>query len=91
MHGLEKTITETFFMTPENFKSDYRSMFGAGFSIAPIFSQSAWFRYHNRDPHIANLYFSGAGAHPGAGLPGVLSSAKVVSALIDSERSRESY
>ena len=85
MPGLETTISEEFWMTPEDFKSDYRSMHGAGFSIAPIFSQSAWFRYHNRDPHIPNLYFSAAGAHPGAGMPGVLCSAKVVEALIEKE------
>ena len=57
-------------------------MHGAGFSIAPIFSQSAWFRYHNRDPHIENLYFSSAGAHPGAGMPGVISSAKVLDKIL---------
>ena len=85
MPGLEDIITEDFWMTPEDFKTDYRSMHGAGFSIAPIFAQSAWFRYHNRDPHISNLYFSAAGAHPGAGMPGVLCSAKVVEALIDEE------
>ena len=82
---LESEITEAFAMTPEDFKSDYRSMHGAGFSLAPIFTQSAWFRYHNRDPHIPNLYFSAAGAHPGAGMPGVLCSAKVVETLIDEE------
>jgi len=85
MPDLETTITEDFWMTPEDFKADYRSMHGAGFSLAPIFTQSAWFRYHNRDPHISNLYFSAAGAHPGAGMPGVLCSAKVVEALIDQE------
>lgn len=85
MPGLEDVISDDFWMTPEDFKSDYRSMHGAGFSIAPIFSQSAWFRYHNRDPHIPNLYFAGAGTHPGAGIPGVLCSAKVVGALIDEE------
>ena len=85
MPGLDTTISDDFWMTPEDFKSDYRSMYGAGFSIAPIFSQSAWFRYHNRDPHIPNLYFSAAGAHPGAGMPGVLCSAKVVEALIEEE------
>ncbi len=72
-------------MTPEDFKKDYRSKHGTGFSIAPIFTQSAWFRYHNRDPHINNLYFSCAGSHPGAGIPGVLSSAKVVENIIKSE------
>ena len=82
MPDLEDTISDDFWMTPEDFKTDYRSMHGAGFSLAPIFTQSAWFRYHNRDPHIDNLYFAAAGAHPGAGLPGVISSAKVVEELI---------
>ena len=85
MPGLEDVISDDFWMTPEDFKTDYRSMHGAGFSIAPIFPQSAWFRYHNRDPHIPNLYFSAAGAHPGAGMPGVLCSAKVVDTLIEEE------
>jgi phytoene desaturase len=57
-------------------------MYGAGFSIAPIFRQSAWFRFHNRDSKLNNLYFTGAGTHPGAGVPGVVSSAKVVEKLI---------
>jgi len=85
MPDLEDTISDDFWMTPEDFKTNYRSMHGAGFSIAPLFTQSAWFRYHNRDPHIPNLYFAAAGAHPGAGIPGVLCSAKVVEALIDEE------
>ena len=85
MPNLETVISDDFWMTPEDFKTDYRSMHGAGFSIAPVFTQSAWFRYHNRDPHITNLYFSAAGAHPGAGMPGVLCSAKVVENVIDGE------
>lgn len=85
MPDLETVISDDFWMTPEDFKKDYRSMHGAGFSIAPIFVQSAWFRYHNRDPHIPNLYFAAAGAHPGAGMPGVLCSAKVVETLIDED------
>ena len=85
MPGLSDAISDDFWMTPEDFKNDYRSMHGAGFSIAPIFIQSAWFRYHNRDPHIPNLYFAAAGAHPGAGMPGVLCSAKVVERLIEEE------
>ena len=85
MPGLGESITDDFWMTPEDFLNDYRSMHGAGFSIAPIFIQSAWFRYHNRDPHIPNLYFAAAGAHPGAGMPGVLCSAKVVERLIEEE------
>ncbi len=85
MPNLEKNITDIFWMNPKDFKTDYRSMHGAGFSIAPIFTQSAWFRYHNKDKKIKNLYFSAAGAHPGAGIPGVLSSAKVVENIIKSE------
>ena len=78
---LKQTITADFWMDPEDFKRDYNAMHGAGFSISPIFRQSAWFRYKNRDPHISNLYFVGAGTHPGAGLPGVLSSAKALERL----------
>ena len=85
MPNLEKTITDVFWMNPNDFKKDYNSMHGSGFSIAPIFTQSAWFRYHNKDKKINNLYFSAAGAHPGAGIPGVLSSAKVVENIIKSE------
>ena len=79
---LKNNICDEFYMTPIDFKNDYRSTHGAGFSIAPNFSQSAWFRYHNKDPHINNLFFAAAGAHPGAGIPGVLSSAKVVESLL---------
>ena len=80
--SLIDVITDDFYMTPEDFAADYRSMYGAGFSIAPIFRQSAWFRFHNRDSKLNNLYFTGAGTHPGAGVPGVVSSAKVVEKLI---------
>ena len=79
---LEATITSDFWMDPTDFRDDYRSRHGAGFSIAPIFRQSAWFRYRNQDPRIRNLFFTGAGTHPGAGLPGVVSSAKVVETLL---------
>ena len=79
---LGSVIDEVFWMTPEDFSADYRSMHGAGFSIEPRLTQSAWFRYHNRDDKISNLYFVGAGTHPGAGLPGVVSSAKVVEELL---------
>ena len=89
MRGLGDVITDDFWMTPEDFRDDYRSMHGAGFSIAPLFVQSAWFRYHNRDPHISNLYFAAAGAHPGAGMPGVLCSAKVVERLIEEEEQQD--
>ncbi|MEQ1613577.1 MAG: phytoene desaturase family protein [Hyphomicrobiaceae bacterium] len=80
--GLSGTITADFHMTPETFASDYLSFAGAGFSIAPYFTQSAWFRFHNKSESIENLYLVGAGTHPGAGLPGVLCSAKVIEKLI---------
>jgi phytoene desaturase len=80
--GLAQTITAEFCMTPKDFQHDYLSVHGAGFSVAPIFRQSAWFRFHNRAEGIGNLYLVGAGTHPGAGLPGVLCSAKVVDAMV---------
>ena len=80
--GLQDSITSEFFMTPENFSNDYLSAHGAGFSVAPLFRQSAWFRFHNRAEGIKNLYLVGAGTHPGAGVPGVLCSAKVMEALV---------
>jgi phytoene desaturase len=79
---LKKHITDDFFMTPHDFKTHYLSVHGAGFSIAPLFRQSAWFRFHNKAEGIKNLYITGAGSHPGAGLPGVLCSAKVIDQLI---------
>ncbi|MBV6631934.1 MAG: phytoene desaturase [Alphaproteobacteria bacterium] len=80
--GLKGSICSEFAMTPDSFAQDYLSVDGAGFSIAPQFTQSAWFRFHNRAEAIPGLYLVGAGAHPGAGLPGVVSSAKVVDQLI---------
>ena len=80
--GLADTITAEFAMTPEHFRDDYLSVDGAGFSLSPFFSQSAYFRYHNRGEGVDGLYFVGAGTHPGAGLPGVVSSAKVLDALL---------
>jgi len=82
--GLSDCITAAFHKTPENFRSDYLSAHGAGFSVSPLFRQSAWFRFHNRAEGIRNLYLVGAGTHPGAGLPGVLCSAKVMDALVPS-------
>ena len=80
--GLVDTITSDFFMTPEDFAEDYLSVHGAGFSVAPLFRQSAWFRFHNRAEGIKNLYLVGAGTHPGAGVPGVLCSAKVMDSMV---------
>jgi phytoene desaturase len=80
--GLKASITADFYKTPEDFRDEYRSVHGAGFSVAPIFRQSAWFRFHNKSESVRNLYLVGAGTHPGAGVPGVLCSAKVIDALI---------
>ena len=80
--GLKTTITADFYKSPEDFQEEYLSVHGAGFSVAPLFRQSAWFRFHNRSEGIKNLFLVGAGTHPGAGMPGVLCSAKVVDALI---------
>ena len=80
--GVEAHVVERFHMTPQDFEQRYLSVDGAGFSIAPVLHQSAWFRFHNRAEGVRNLYLVGAGTHPGAGLPGVLSSAKVVDAML---------
>ena len=69
-------------MTPVDFKTNYRTPHCSGFSIAPLLSQSAWFRTHNQDDLYKNLFYVGAGTHPGAGLPGVINSAKVVERII---------
>jgi phytoene desaturase len=82
MPNLRAHVVERFHMTPLDFRDRYLSVHGAGFSIAPILRQSAWFRFHNRAEGIENLYLVGAGTHPGAGLPGVLCSAKVMDRLI---------
>jgi phytoene desaturase len=81
--GLAKSVRAPFHMTPADFAHDYLSPAGAGFSIAPTFSQSAWFRFHNKAEGPKGLYLVGAGTHPGAGLPGVISSAKVLDHLLE--------
>ena len=82
MPRLRENISKTRVMTPVDFETNYLSIDGAGFSIAPSFRQSAWFRFHNISEGFTNLYLVGAGTHPGAGIPGVLTSAKVVEKLI---------
>ena len=73
--------TERIF-TPDDFEHRLNSHLGSAFSVEPVLTQSAWFRPHNRSEDVDNLYFTGAGTHPGAGLPGVLSSSKIVEKLI---------
>jgi phytoene desaturase len=69
-------------LTPRGFERDLFAFHGSAFSVAPKLTQSAWFRPHNRDPHIPGLYLVGAGTHPGAGVPGVVNSAKATAGLV---------
>lgn len=78
---LENLVTERT-LTPLDFETVLNSYQGAGFSFEPVFTQSAWFRPHNQSEDVPNLYFVGAGTHPGAGVPGVLSSARIAEKLI---------
>ena len=79
--GIKKNVVSDFYLTPDYFEKDLATLHGSGFSIQPKFSQSAYFRFHNQSEVFKNLYFVGAGTHPGAGMPGVLSSAKVLDKL----------
>ena len=80
--GIKENVTNDFYLTPDYFQNDLATLHGSGFSIQPKFSQSAYFRFHNQSEIFKNLYFVGAGTHPGAGIPGVLSSAKVLDNLL---------
>jgi phytoene desaturase len=86
--GLRKYMEIAFSMTPEHFLDRYHAPHGSGFSIQPTLRQSAWFRFHNRSEELDGLYLVGAGTHPGAGIPGVLSSAKVVENALKREGRR---
>ena len=80
--GLSKHLVTERMIDPVHFRDTLNSHLGSAFSVEPILTQSAWFRPHNRSEDINNLYFAGAGTHPGAGIPGVLSSGKIVAELI---------
>ena len=88
---LDQHLVTDFYMTPEDFATDYLSVGGAGFSVSPLFTQSAWFRFHNKAEGPDNLFLVGAGTHPGAGLPGVVSSAKVLDRLVPDSVSESIY
>ena len=79
---LDTHLVSQFHVAPPYFRDQLLTTHGTGFSIAPILTQSAWFRFHNQSEDVPGLYFVGAGTHPGAGMPGVLSSAKVVENLL---------
>lgn len=80
--GLQENIVAEHCIDPLHFQNELNSYKGAAFSFEPTLTQSAWFRPHNRSEDVEDLYFVGAGTHPGAGLPGVLSSAKIADKLI---------
>ncbi|MBW6528098.1 phytoene desaturase [Sphingomonas sp. RHCKR7] len=75
-------IVTKFSYAPSDFAADLNAHLGSAFSLEPVLTQSAYFRVHNRDDSIPNLYFVGAGTHPGAGIPGVVGSAKATAALM---------
>ncbi len=80
--GIKENVVSDFYLTPDYFEKDLATLHGSGFSIQPKFSQSAYFRFHNQSEVFKNLYFVGAGTHPGAGMPGVISSAKVLDKIL---------
>ena len=79
---LEENVIESLVMTPQDFQDRLLSYKGAAFGLEPVLTQSAWFRPHNRSEDIDGLYMVGASTHPGAGIPGVLSSAKALDSII---------
>ncbi|WP_106640697.1 phytoene desaturase [Allosphingosinicella vermicomposti] len=86
--GLRGSIETCFHYTPEDFTTDLAAHLGSAFSLEPLLTQSAYFRVHNRDDAIPNLYFVGAGTHPGAGIPGVVGSAKATAGLMIDDLAR---
>ncbi len=79
---LEANVVTSRLMTPQDFHDRLLSLRGAAFGLEPVLTQSAWFRPHNRSEDVANLFLVGAGTHPGAGLPGVLSSARILDKVV---------
>jgi phytoene desaturase len=88
MPGLRGQLVTSRIFTPFDFRDELNAHVGSAFSLEPILTQSAWFRPHNRDGELANLYLVGAGTHPGAGVPGVIGSAKATAGLMIEEFGR---
>jgi phytoene desaturase len=84
---LENQIVTSRIATPQDFQDRLLSFRGAAFGLEPVLTQSAWFRPHNRSEDVDRLYLVGAGTHPGAGLPGVLSSARILASLVPDAQS----
>ena len=82
MPGLRSQLVTSRIFTPFDFRDQLNAHVGSAFSLEPILTQSAWFRPHNRDRDVHNLYLVGAGTHPGAGVPGVIGSAKATAGLM---------
>ncbi len=82
MPDLRKHVVTRRWFTPADFRTQLGAYQGNAFSCSPTLTQSAWFRPHNRAPGIPNLYLVGAGTHPGAGVPGVINSAKATASII---------
>jgi phytoene desaturase len=80
--GLREDLVTRRIFTPLDFERELGAHHGSAFSLEPVLTQSAWFRVHNRDDRIGGLYFVGAGTHPGAGIPGVVNSAKATAGLV---------
>jgi phytoene desaturase len=80
--GLRDNLATELMLTPLDFETTLNSYLGSGFSVEPVLQQSAWFRPHNESEDVRNLFLVGAGTHPGAGMPGVLSSAKIAEKLV---------
>ncbi|NDE73333.1 MAG: phytoene desaturase, partial [Betaproteobacteria bacterium] len=80
--GLSQHVISSHVMTPQNFQDDLLSFKGAAFGLEPLLLQSAWFRPHNRSEDVENLFMVGASTHPGAGVPGVLMSAKALQTVV---------
>lgn len=82
MPGLREDLVTSRIFTPHDFRDELNAHLGSAFSLEPVLQQSAWFRPHNRDAQLGNVYLVGAGTHPGAGVPGVIGSAKATARLM---------
>lgn len=87
--NLRNDLVTSRIFTPLDFQQQLNAHHGSAFSLEPVLTQSAWFRVHNRDDRIANLYFVGAGTHPGAGVPGVVNSAIATAGLMIADLAAE--
>jgi phytoene desaturase len=86
--GLRENLVTCRIFTPGDFATELNAWHGSAFSLEPLLTQSAWFRTHNRDTRLPGLYFVGAGTHPGAGVPGVINSAKATAGLVIADLER---